>query len=88
MNTEQIEYELTQIKGKLVYVIVPVSIGASISLAGELQVVETEEHSVGFHVTSMGMAIIFFAEDIQSLEPSLTQSFIKTIRLKKSSQKA
>lgn len=88
MNIEQIEFELTQLKGKLVYVIVPISIEASFSLASELQVVETKEHSVGFHLSTVGVALIFFAMDVETLEDPLTQSFTKTIRLKKSLPKA
>lgn len=83
-NTEQIEYELTQLKGKPVYVIVPLFDGrASLSLCGDLQVVETAEHLVGFHLSGVGIAIIFFAEHVVSLEPALTEGFTKTIRLGK-----
>ena len=88
MNPEQIEHELALMKGKFVCIIIPVSHRASMSIAGELQVTMTKEHMVGFHITSMNVAIIFFAEDVVSLEDSHTEHFTRTIRLKKNSPKA
>ena len=83
MNTEQIEYELTLLQGKQVYLVVPLNGRATIAYSGELQVTETKEHLVGFHMMTVGAGIIFFADDVMTLEPALTEGFVKTIRLKK-----
>ena len=81
-NVEQIEYELTQLKGKEVSLIIPLGGTISLSTFGELYVVEVE-HRVGFHIPSISYAIIFFAEDVDRLETPSTQRFTKTIRLLK-----
>ena len=85
MNTEQIEHELVLMKGKKVIVIVPNVGKASMSLGGELQVVQTKEFTCGFHIHSPlgGWALIFFAEDVNSIEPSPSEPLIKVVRLKK-----
>lgn len=85
MNTEQIEYELTLLTGKQIIVIVPVTGKSSIAYSGELQMVTTPEHLVGFHVASPlgGWAIIFYADDVASLESCTAPSIAKTVRLKK-----
>ena len=84
MNTEQIEHELVQIKDKTIFLIVPLVGDSSMSVAGTLQVVTTEEHSVGFHLdTFMPLAIIFYADDVQLLEGSKSQNVAMTVRLKK-----
>lgn len=77
--------ELTQLKGKSVIVIVPNVGKASMSLGGELQVVQGKDFSCGFHISSPlgGWALIFFAEDVNSIEPSPSQTLTKVIRLKK-----
>jgi hypothetical protein len=82
MNIEQLEYELTLLKGKMISLIMPLFGSVSYSTLGPLQVVEVE-HRVGFHVATTDNAIIFYAEDVQSLEPSKSERFTKIIRLKK-----
>ena len=82
-NVEQIEHELTKLKGNRVFVIIPMSGMTSLSMAGDLQLVETQDHMVGFHLTGHDIALIFFAEDVQSLEAPLTEGYVKTIRMLK-----
>ncbi len=81
-NEEQIEWELTQLKDKDVSLIVPLGGSISYSTIGPLYVVEVE-HRVGFHIPSVASAIIFFAQDVESLEPSANQASARTIRLRK-----
>lgn len=79
-NVEQIEFELTQLKGEEVSFILPMGGTISFSSFGPLQVVEVE-HRVGFHIPMMGGAYIFFAEDVEAIEPSKSEQFTKNIRL-------
>lgn len=81
-NVEQIEWELTQLKEKEVSLIIPLYGTVSISTFGKLYVVEVE-HRVGFHIPGLTFAIIFFAEDVECIEPNKSQQFTKTIRLLK-----
>jgi hypothetical protein len=81
-NVEQIEHELTQFKGKEVSLVVPLGGSISYSTFGTLHVVEYE-HRVAFHIPSVAFAIIFLAEDVDSIEPPHTEPFIRTIRLLK-----
>ena len=83
MNTEQLEAELRDLSGKEVSLIMPLFRTVSLSTFGPLEVVEVE-HRVGFHVSTMAFAIIFYAEDVQSIEPPHSERSAKTIRLKKS----
>ena len=73
---------MTQLKGKEVSLIMPFGGTVSFSMFGPLYVVEVE-HRMGFHVPSIAHAIIFFAEDVDSIEPSNVERFEKTIRLLK-----
>jgi hypothetical protein len=83
VNTEHREAELKELNGKPVVLIIPQGGRSSLSVAGILQVVETEEHAVGFHVTNLGIAFMFFGADVVSLEVSNHQEFAKTIRIRK-----
>ena len=84
MNAEQIEMELTQLKGKAIILIIPVCGHSSLSMAGDLAVTTTPDHQVGFHVTGIigGWAFIFYADDVASLEPSKSQGFARVVRMK------
>lgn len=82
-NVEQIEYELTRLKGESIILVIPLSGTISVSIVGDLQVVE-KEHRVGFHIsTVMPMAIIFYAEDVESLENVASETITKCVRLLK-----
>ncbi len=81
-NEEQIEWELTQLKGLEVSLIIPLGGSVSLSMFGELNVVDVEHH-IGFHVPSVSHAVVFFVADIESLEESKNERFAKTIRLRK-----
>jgi hypothetical protein len=82
-NEEQIEMELTQLKGKRVIIVTPLVGMSSIAFVGDLWVVETKEHRCGFHVSNAlgGWSIIFYAENVQLLEASVNTELAKTIRL-------
>lgn len=84
MNPEQIEAELVGLDGKSVIIIVPVSNSASFSLAGDLKVSVSAEHTCGFHVSNpLGLGFIFYVEDVHALEAPSTQGFTRIIRLKR-----
>ena len=84
MNPEQIEAELVGLDGKAVIIITPVAQRASLSLAGDLKVIVSAEHTCGFHISNpMGWGFIFYVEDVQSLEAPSTKGFTKIIRLKR-----
>ncbi len=84
-NVEQLEYELTQLNGKTVILVVPGPGTTSFSYIGNLAVVEMESHTVGFHITASigGWAIIFFAEDVEALQDPVDKTYTKTIRILK-----
>ncbi len=82
MNTEQIECELANLKGRPVIVITPIRGKASFSFCADLAVVETEDHMVGFHLSVPGIALIFYADDVLRLENSKQPAIAKLIRLK------
>jgi hypothetical protein len=80
-NVEQIEYELTLLKDKSIILIIPMVGRVSMSILGDLQVVECD-HKVGFHLsTTMPMAIIFYAEDVEAIEPSQGEGVRKVVRI-------
>ena len=84
-NVEAIEHELVQLKSKTVIVTVPIFGKVNLSLAGELEVVQTKEFACAFHISSpMGWSIVFTAEDVLSIKPITNQEFAKVINLGKS----
>ena len=86
LNLEQTEAELLSLKGKSVIVTVPFAGKASLSLAGELEVVQNTELACGFHLSSSfgSWALIFLPSDVESIQPSVSTAFTKVLNLKKS----
>jgi len=84
MNKEALEYELTLLNNKPVVLVVPSFGHISFSYAGNLSVITSMEHEVGFHMTNQmgGIAIIFFIDDVERLEMPSKVCETHIIRLK------
>jgi hypothetical protein len=84
MNIEKLEFDLVQLNDKPVVVVAPSFGHVSFSYAGNLSVIKTSEHTVGFHLTNQlgGVAIIFFADDVEKLEKPSAVCEAHVIRLK------
>lgn len=84
MNLEKLEFDLVQLNDQPVVVVAPSFGHVSFSYAGNLSVIQTPEHTVGFHLTNQlgGVAIIFFADDVEKLEKPSPVCESHVIRLK------
>ena len=84
MNVERLEHELCLLNDKPVVVVTPSFGRVSFSYVGNLSVIKTPEHHVGFHLTNQlgGLAIIFFVEDVAKLENPSPVCKSHVIRLK------
>lgn len=84
MNIELLEHQLVLLDDKPVVVVAPSFGHVSFSYAGNLSVIKTPEHTVGFHLTNQlgGVAIIFFADDVVNLEKPSAVCESHVIRLK------
>lgn len=84
MNVERLEHELCLLDNKPVVVVAPSFGHVSFSYAGNLSVIKTPEHTVGFHLTNQlgGVAIIFFADDLEKLEKPSAVCESHVVRLK------
>jgi len=84
MNIEKLEHDLVLLNNKPVVLVAPSFGHVSFSYAGELAVITTPEHAVGFHLTNqMGVvAVIFFVDDVEKLEKPSVVCNSHVIRLK------
>lgn len=84
MNIERMEHELVLLNGKPIVLVAPSFGHVSYSYAGNLSVISTPEHTVGFHLTNQlgGVAIIFFADDVANLEAPSSVCNTHVVRLK------
>jgi hypothetical protein len=81
VNSEQIEHELTLLHGKVVVVVRPGYGTQSDSWGGQLTVLNAD-YPPKFHFAAMGMAILFTADDVITLDNGVDGKVDKVIRLK------
>ena len=81
MNPEQIEHELTLLHDKIVVVVRPGYGTQSDSWGGQLTVLNGN-YPPKFHFAAAGMAILFTADDVTTLDNGVDGKVDRIIRLK------
>jgi hypothetical protein len=81
VNVEHIEAELASLNGKMVAVVRPGYGTQSDSWNGQLQTIKSL-NPLHFHFISVGQTMLFTADDVSKLDPSIDERMEKIIRLK------
>jgi hypothetical protein len=81
VNEEQIEHELALLKNQQIILVCPSFGTVSHSFVGELHMAMAD-HPILFHFQGMGIATIFHASDVKSIEKPTVVTVYHVIHLK------